>query len=253
MLNTQLERRAFDAETASRAKAAFMRAISHELRTPLNHIMAGANILLRGPHDEKQGKWLNAIQAASQELQRMISEVLDITYLAEGRLKLDEVKFAPRVLLDEVRLMVGDRVERKAITLATRMAGDVPSVLQGDQVRLEQALYNLVDNAIKFMEAGQVDVGITLLEREGLRVLLRFEVADTGIGIDPEALPALLSDAQLFEQLDSTAARRFGGLGIGLAHVRELARLMGGQLGAESVPGQGSRFWFTARLRVPVS
>lgn len=251
LLNAQLERRAFDAEAASRSKAAFMRAISHELRTPLNHIVSGANILLRGPLDEKQSKWLNRIHGASGELQRMISEVLDITYLAEGRLKLDAVKFAPTVLLDEVRLMVSDRVARKAITLTTRIAADVPPVLQGDPVRLEQALYNLVDNAVKFMESGRVAVGITLLERDEQRALLRFEVADTGIGIDPDALPALLSDAHLFEQLDSTVARKFGGLGIGLAHVRELARLMGGQLGAESVPGQGSSFWFTASLRIP--
>lgn len=249
LLNIQLERRAFDAETAFRAKAAFMRAISHELRTPLNHILSGANILLRGPLNDKQEKWLKAIQGSSRELQRMISEVLDITYLAEGKLKLDMVEFAPAALLDQVRLMVSDRVERKAISLTTHLAPDTPDTLLGDPLRIEQAFYNLVDNATKFMESGCVDVGIAVVERDTHGAFVRFEVADSGIGIAPEALSVLLSDAQLFEQLDSTAARKFGGLGIGLAHVRELARLMGGQLGAESTPGHGSRFWFTARLR----
>lgn len=250
LLNTQLERRAFDAEAASRAKAAFMRAISHELRTPLNHIVSGANILLRGPLDDKQHKWLSVIQGASRELQRMISEVLDMTYLAEGKLKLDEVSFTPAVVLNEVRLMVSDRLKKKEIPLTTHVAADVPPVLKGDFVRLEQALFNLVDNALKFMESGQIDMRITLLERDGAHAFVRFEVDDTGMGIEPGALAMLLSDAHLFEQLDSTAARKYGGLGIGLAHVRELARLMEGELGAESTPAQGSKFWFTARLRI---
>lgn len=105
-------------------------------------------------------------------------------------------------------------------------------------------------SALKFMESGQIDMRMTLLERDGAHALVRFEVDDTGMGIEPGALAILLSDAHLFEQLDSTAARKYGGLGIGLAHVRELARLMEGELGAESAPAQGSKFWFTARLRI---
>lgn len=100
------------------------------------------------------------------------------------------------------------------------------------------------------MDSGEIRIGLRLLERDDQRALLKFEVIDTGIGIEPDALTLLLSDAHLFEQLDSTAARRFGGLGVGLAHARELAKLMGGQLGAESTPGQGSTFWFSAWLRV---
>ena len=251
LLNVQLEKRAMDAEAAARAKEAFIRAISHELRTPLNHITSGAEILLRGPLDEKQGRWLQRIRSASQDLLRMVNEVIDIAYMADGTLKLEAVDFDLPAVLNEARLMLASRAEARGLKLDVDVQAGLPARLNGDPVRIAQALYNLLDNAIKFTPAGSITLSAHLVSQGGNRVVVCFEVRDTGIGIDEDALSSLLRDDHLFNQLDSAVNRKYGGLGLGLSNVRELARRMGGTVGAKSMPGAGSTFWFTARLALP--
>lgn len=248
LLNVQLEKRALDAETATRAKEAFMRAVSHELRTPLNHIMSAGEVLSRGELLPRQTRWVGMISDAARELLRKVTEVIELTYLAEGRLKLEHLDFSPSQMIEEVRLMLALRAESKGLSISVDLDAKLPEQLSGDPIRLSQALYNLLDNAIKFTDAGAITISAATLAQDTDGVLLRFEVADTGIGISPTALDALLSDQHQFRQLDEREARKYGGLGVGLASVRELARLMGGNLGGTSTPGQGSRFWFTARL-----
>jgi len=249
LLNIQLEKRAVDAEVATRAKDAFMRTISHELRTPLNHIMAAGDIVSRGAMDPKQRHWLTIMHNASSDLMRMVSEILDLTHIAAGRMKLENAAFSPSQLLEEVRLMLSLRAEAKQLPIVLSVAPEVPEFLFGAPVRVSQALYNLLDNAIKFTESGEISLSTKLLSKSADGLLIRFEVSDTGIGISADELKELLSESQRFRQLDDKVARNYGGLGLGLANVRELAKLMGGQIGGESEPNKGSRFWITARFQ----
>ena len=243
-LNRQLEKRAIDAETAKRAKDAFLRAISHELRTPLTHISGGTDILLRGQPDAKQEKWLRAIRKSADELLHLVEQVL-FAAEAGGKVKLDRVEFSPTGFLEEVRQILVGRAESKGLALVVGATGGVPERLVGDPTRLAQALFNYVENSIKFSERGTITLSAQTLTRDEQSVVVRFTVTDTGIGISPEVRAKLFTT---FEQGDSSLTRKDGGLGIGLANTRELARLMGGEVGVDDVAGGGSAFWLTARF-----
>lgn len=249
LLNVQLERRAIDAEAATRSKEAFMRAISHELRTPLNHIMAAGNIIRRGPLDSKQQHWLDVMRNASKELLRMVSGILDVTDLADGRLQLESMPFSPTNLLDDVRLTLLHKAEAKHLPVTAFVSEHVPTQLIGDPIRLSQALFNLLDNAIKFTEAGRIELSASLVSMDADGVLVRFEVTDTWIGVAADALSEICSESHKFRQLDAEESRKHGGLGFGLTHTRELAKRMGGEIGADSEVNRGSRFWLTAYLK----
>ena len=246
-LNRQLEKRALDAETARRAKDAFLRAVSHELRTPLNHIMGGTDILLRGQTDARQEKWLRTIRQSADELLQLVQQVLLAAEKGGAVVELEAVEFRPRIVLDEVRQALLQRAEAKGLSLAVSPAGDLPESLLGDPTRLTQALYNYVENGIKFSEQGTITLAAQTLTRNEQGVVVRFVVTDTGIGITPEVREKLFTD---FAQGDSAMTRKYGGLGIGLSNTRELARLMGGEAGVDSLAG-GSAFWFTARFGLP--
>jgi two-component system sensor histidine kinase/response regulator len=233
------------AEAASEAKSVFLANMSHETRTPLNAIL-GFTYLLRnsGPTPE-QARRLDDIESAGQRLLAIINGVLDLSRLAEGRLVLDTVDFDLSAVLDPVASAIRDKARDKG--LAVDVDGDaVPRRLRGDPARLTQALLNYADNAVKFTAKGSIALRARLMEDSGAILLVRFEVEDTGIGVEPDVVPRLFLT---FEQADGSAARAYGGTGLGLALTRRLAHLMGGESGVDSTPGSGSVFWFTAHLQ----
>ncbi len=232
------------AETANIAKSAFVANMSHEIRTPLNAIIGLTHLLRRNSHDPRQQGKLEKIVDASNHLLSIINDILDFSKIEAGKLTLNVADFAFDRMLDNVISMVGPKLrEKKLKILEDRDA--IPPVLIGDSTRLAQALLNYLANAVKFTEHGKITVRISLDEETTTDYLVRFAVSDTGIGIPPDKIENLFA---AFEQLDDTTSRRFGGTGLGLAITKRLANLMGGKAGASSVPGQGSTFWFTARL-----
>ena len=232
------------AEAANAAKSAFVANMSHEIRTPLNAIVGLTHLLRRGHTDPAQKEKLEKIVDASHHLLSVINDILDFSKIEAGKLSLSIADFAFDRMLDNVVSMIGPRAREKRLEIVVER-DDLPPVLVGDSTRLAQALLNYLSNAVKFTEHGKITVRLSRAEETATDLLVRFEVTDTGIGIAPEKIAGLFA---AFEQVDATTSRRYGGTGLGLAITRRLARLMGGETGAQSVPGQGSTFWFTARL-----
>ena len=232
------------AEAANQAKSVFLANMSHEIRTPMNAILGLTHLLLRNPVTPAQAGHLRGIDNAARHLLAIINAILDLSKIEAGRLELEQTDFDLVVVLDQVRSMVAEQAAAKGLALEMALE-TVPRWLRGDPTHLRQALLNCAANAVKFTEHGMVRLGARLLEESPDGLLIRFEVQDTGIGIAAEHLPRLFG---AFEQVDSSTTRRYGGTGLGLAITRRLAQLMGGAAGAESTPGQGSIFWFTARL-----
>ena len=233
------------AEVANVAKSAFLANMSHEIRTPLNAITGMAHMIRRGGLTPEQSDRLNKLEAAGNHLLDVINAILDLSKIEAGKLMLDESPVKITALLGNVSSMLHDRVMAKNLQLTTEI-GFLPHHLIGDPTRLQQALLNYAANAIKFTDTGSILLRATQLEEDDKSALLRFEVRDTGVGIDPEIVSKLFS---AFEQADNSTTRRYGGTGLGLAITRKLAQLMGGDTGVESTPGKGSTFWFTARLK----
>ncbi|CAD5375126.1 Histidine kinase [Rubrivivax sp. A210] len=242
----QLEVARKRAESANRAKSAFLANMSHEIRTPLNAITGMAYLLRRGGLAPAQSQQLARIETAGQHLVQIIDAVLDLSKIEAGRLVLEEGDVDVVAILDSVAAMVQAGARAKGLDLAVRAPPDLPR-LAGDEMRLKQALLNYAANAVKFTESGSVTLAATVAEASEAGLLLRFEVSDTGIGIAPAALARLFEP---FEQADNSTTRVHGGTGLGLSIVKRLATMMGGDSGADSSPGAGSCFWFTARLRV---
>ena len=243
------------AEAANRAKSAFLANMSHEIRTPMNAILGLTHLMSRGLKEPAQLERLGKIDSAAHHLLSVISDILDISKIEAGKLELETVDFSPDSLFDQVRSLLSDKIHSKGLELISDIA-DLPPVLAGDVTRLRQALVNYLSNAVKFTERGAIRLAARIEAEQDGRILVRFSVRDTGMGVAPEHLARLFS---AFEQGDGSTTRRFGGTGLGLAITRQLARLMGGEAGAESEPGQGSEFWFTAWLglrpgaEIPVS
>jgi PAS domain S-box-containing protein len=233
------------AEAASRAKSAFLANMSHEIRTPMNAILGQARLLERSRLDAAQQDRLARIRHAGTHLLAIINDILDISKIEAGKLHLDAVDFSPEVLFKQAYALIHDRIVARKLGFHSDL-GDLPPVLCGDVTRLRQALLNYLSNAVKFTEYGAVVLRARVEEDEGDTLRVRFEVSDSGIGIAPEQLGRLF---QSFQQADASTTRKYGGTGLGLALTRHLASLMGGDAGAESQPGRGSVFWFTARLQ----
>ena len=233
------------AEAANVAKSAFLANMSHEIRTPLGAITGLAYLMKRTPVTVQQADWLAKIEASGQHLLEIINAVLDLSKIDAGKIVLEEVDVSVGAIVANVASILAERAQARNLRLAVETS-DLPHQVLGDPTRLQQALLNLAANAIKFTEAGVVTLRAMGGEDAGESMVVRFEVQDTGIGIDPEILPRLFS---AFEQADNSTTRKYGGTGLGLAITRHLARLMGGDVGAHSEPGGGSTFWFTARLR----
>lgn len=245
---TALEDARARAEEASRAKSAFLANISHEIRTPLNGILGLTEILAGSELDALQHSHLGLVRSASRSLKRLLDDVLLFSRLEAGQERLELVRFDPtqcfRDLLEDTRLAS----ETAEVALVDAISPDLPGELVGDPVRLRQVVGNLLDNALKFTQEGEVSLAVEAGPvREG-RVALEVAVADDGIGIAPDDVPRLL---ERFHQVDGSTARRAGGAGLGLAIVDRIVRAMGGELRIDSAPGQGSTFRFEVELEVP--
>ncbi|MDE2368129.1 MAG: PAS domain S-box protein [Burkholderiales bacterium] len=233
------------ADAANRSKSAFLANMSHEIRTPMNAVIGLTYLLERDSRDALQRARLAKIDGAAKHLLHVINDILDLSKIDAGKLALEQIEFARDELLGSVFEMVAQAAGDKGIELVLD-ADEMPERLVGDRKHLAQALINLLANAVKFTDRGWVRLRAERLAEQGARSLLRFEVRDTGIGIPADRRAALFND---FEQVDVSTTRRHGGTGLGLALTRRLAELMGGEVGVESEPGQGSAFWFTAWLQ----
>jgi PAS domain S-box-containing protein len=232
------------AEAASVAKSAFLANMSHEIRTPMNAIVGLTHLLREEATTSRQSDRLGKVETAARHLLSIINDILDLSKIEAHRLRLEEDDFRLADVLDAVASLIMEGAGSKGVAVRIDAVAD-PVWLRGDATRLRQALLNYASNAVKFTPSGQVTIRARLAEERAEDVLVRFEVDDTGIGIDKALVERLFEP---FEQADVSTTRRFGGTGLGLAITQRLAQLMGGQVGAESLEPQGSRFWFTARL-----
>ncbi len=237
-LRTEWER----ADAATRAKSDFLAMMSHEIRTPLSGVLGMLHLLLDTPLSERQRHYAQTIRESGEALLGILNDILDFSKMEAGKLQLQPVDFDLGRVVASVTTLLGPRAGEKHVALESTLAPDVPRALRGDAGRLRQVLLNLVGNAIKFTDAGVVRVDVARLDGQGM---LRFAVADTGIGIAADAQQRLFQE---FSQVHDPSGRRFGGTGLGLAISKKIVTAMGGTIGVDSVPDGGSTFWFTVAL-----
>ncbi|MDR2756764.1 MAG: response regulator [Planctomycetaceae bacterium] len=237
------------AEASVRAKSEFLANMSHEIRTPMNAILGMANLTLRTELLPKQREYIEALEQSARILLRIINDILDFSKIEAGRMMMEYHEFSLNEVIDDLDALVAESANKKQLTLSFELAKGVPIHLMGDSIRLRQVLVNLVGNAIKFTSEGSVVVFIDVVEQDGLSVLLRFLVRDSGIGITPAQKRLLFRP---FSQADTSTTRKYGGTGLGLAISKSIVTMMKGEIDCESQPGQGTTFTFTARFGLPL-
>lgn len=236
------------AEEANRIKSEFLANMSHEIRTPLNGIVGFCNLLKRTQLNPRQNEYLGNIRSASDSLLAIINDILDFSKIEAQKLEVESIPFNLREVIDDSITLLAPEVHRKQLEMVAMIYDDVPVHLISDPLRLKQVLTNLLSNAVKFTEQGEVIIRVMVEEEINDDLMLRISVTDTGIGIAHHQQQYLFN---AFTQADPSQTRQFGGTGLGLVICKRLVELMGGEIGLDSQPGQGSTFWFT--LRTPIS
>ncbi|HEX7178021.1 MAG TPA: ATP-binding protein, partial [Pyrinomonadaceae bacterium] len=244
VIESDLEKARDEALVTARLKAEFLANVSHEIRTPMHAVLGMVGLLLKTPLRPKQAEFAEAIRESADSLLAIINDVLDLSKIEAGKMRVDKTDFDLSDIVDASVNMFLERVRAKGLSLGCMIDDGVPTLLRGDPGRLRQVLVNLLSNAVKFTESGAVTLEVTGGPEADGHVTLRFEVKDTGIGISREARQRIFLP---FTQADGSDTRPYGGTGLGLAISRQLVELMGGEIGVESEAGRGSTFWFTVR------
>jgi signal transduction histidine kinase/DNA-binding response OmpR family regulator len=245
-LLSDLAQRNQELQELTRMKSEFLATMSHEIRTPMNGVIGMTGLLMETELSPEQRDYVETVRASGDTLLEIINDILDFSKIEAGRVRMERIEFSPKHVTEEAVELFAEPAANKGIELVLDVEPDVPHNSIGDPGRLRQVLINLVGNAIKFTDTGEVVVRVRRSESPGPGVLLHFEVADTGIGLTEEEQARVFST---YSQVDSSTTRKHGGTGLGLATSRMLTQLMGGELGVVSEKGAGSRFWFTALFR----